>query len=835
MASAWDALERLERTWSPARGFPNVLAEVNNQPLGRRYMLTALTFFLIGGVLAILMRVQLAVSENTFLGPQAFNELFTMHGSTMMFLFAVPFLEGLALYVLPMMIGARDVAFPRLTAYGYWVYVFGGLVFYASYLIGAVPDAGWFGYTPLSTQRFTGVSTDFWLLGLSLVEVAGLTAGVEIVVTILKFRAPGMTLARMPLFAWALLIVGIMILFAFTVLLTATLLLECDRALETRFFDADRGGSNLLWQHLFWFFGHPEVYIMFLPATGIISMIVPTFARRPAVGYSLIVVALMVTGFVSFGLWVHHMFTAGLPSLSKSFFTASSLMIAIASGVQVFAWIATLWGSGPRLATPLLYVLGFLFLFVLGGLTGVMVAVVPFDLQVHDSYFIVAHFHYVLIGGVLFPILGGICYWYPKVTGRLLSRRLGLWSWGLTFLGFNATFFPMHIMGFLGLPRRVYTYQRDLQLDGYNLVSTAGAFVLGLGSLLLLIDVVISRRRGRLAGDSPWGGDSLEWTVTSPPPPYTHHTFPIVASRTPAWAPSDDAADERTKRIVEELAGEPRDWRATLVTDAVDASPQAIQYLPGSTYLPFWTAVASMTAAIGILSRAYILSAFGGAATIIALVLWLRPKQRIVRLLRRSGLAERTGLTVFPTGTLSTAWWGTLGLTTIAGSSVGALLYSYFYIRLFSEQWPQGGIGLPDWRLATLAIGLLTTSVPAVGWGLRQLRRGRRWPTKAGFSAGLVGGGAYVVLQLVELSRLGFSPSESAYASLFYVLNVAALLLAATGWALHLAVQIRLWRIADEALPEATLQLEIAALYWTFAAAAGLALYATLYLSPRIL
>ena len=368
---------QFNRTWQWPTGFPGWFLAVNSQVIGPRIMLTAALFFWLALFMALLMRLQLAGPNNTLVGPQVYNQLFTMHGSTMMYLFLVPFLEGLGVYLLPLLIGARDLAFPRLSALGFWAYLLGGLLLFATFALGAAPDVGWFAYTPLSGPRYSGLGTDMWLLGLSLIEVAGIGAAVELVVTALKMRAPGMSLNRMPIFAWALLITGVMIVFAFTPLLTATLMLELDRTVGTRFFDPDHGGSTLLWQHLFWFFGHPEVYIMFIPAAGIVSMVAPVFARRPLAGYTLVVVALVVTGFVSFGLWAHHMFTTGLPELSLAFFTAASLIIAVAAGTQVFAWIATLWGTRPALRVPLLYVLGFLALFVIGGMTGVMVAVVP--------------------------------------------------------------------------------------------------------------------------------------------------------------------------------------------------------------------------------------------------------------------------------------------------------------------------------------------------------------------------------------------------------------------------------------------------------------------------
>jgi cytochrome c oxidase subunit I+III len=823
-------------TWSSPPGWVGFFTEVNNQPIGKRFMATAFVFFLLGGLQALLMRLQLAVPENELLSPQFYNELFTMHGSTMMFLFAVPFLEGLAIYLLPMTIGSRDVAYPRLSAYGYWVYLIGGMVFYASYLVGAVPDIGWFGYTPLSTDRFSGISTDFWLLGLSLVEVAGLTAGLEIVVTILKFRAPGMTLARMPLLAWTFLAMGLMILIAFSVLLTATLLLEMDRSLGTAFFDVTRGGSDLLWQHLFWFFGHPEVYIMFLPATGIVSMIVPVFARRPTVGYVLIVSAIVLTAFVSFGLWVHHMFAAGLPDLSTAFFTASSLMIAIASGIQVFAWIATLWGSGPSLRTPLLFVLGFLFLFVLGGLTGVMVAVVPFDVQVHDTYFVVAHFHYVLIGGVIFPIFAALHYWLPKMTGRMLSERLGVWTFWLTFLGFNATFFPMHVMGFLGMARRVYTYPRELELAGYNLLATGGALLMGAGTLLLLINVLVSRRRGAPAGSDPWNADSLEWTIPSPPPVFTYLRPPSVRSRHPLWEDPTAASDrdENFASARDALAGRPVGWRATLVTDAIDARPQAVHHLPGPTLIPLIAAAATSLTAIGVLISAYILAAAAALVTAITVVLWLRPNGETLEQIRSSDVGRAAGLDLLPTGTRSTAWWGTVGTITIVSSAFGALFYTYFYLRLFSQEWPQGDATAPPLLIGGIAYGALIAGAASQVLATRLFERGlRRYAQLIGVGAVALGA-VFLGASLFDLDNFDAAPWESAYGSAVHVLAFAMALATGVGVALSIAWQARVPRGHESERASLTLHAQVAGLWWRFLAAVGVLTFVTLYLGPRI-
>ena len=820
----------LRETWAPARGFPGILSEVNNQILGMRFMLTAFLFFLLGGIQALLLRIQLMVPENDFLSPQTYNEMFTMHGATMMFLFAVPFLEGLALYFVPLMVGARDVAFPRLTAYGYWVYLFGGCIFYVSYFSGAVPDVGWFGYTPLSTARFTGIATDFWLLGLSLVEVAGLTAAAEIVVTILKFRAPGMTLARLPIFIWAMLVAGLMILVAFTVLLTATVLLELDRAGLTVLFDSERGGNNLLWQHLFWFFGHPEVYIMFLPAAGIISMIIPVGAQRPLAGYSLVVVAIVITGFVSFGLWVHHMFAAGLPAMSMAFFTASSLMIAVASGIQVFAWIATLWRSGPKISPAFCYCLGFLFLFVLGGMTGVMVAVVPFDLQVHDTYFIVAHFHYVLIGGVVFPILAGLHYWLPKMTGYRLSQTLGYLSFGLTFVGFNLAFFPMHIMGFLGLPRRVYTYPRELELAGYNQLATSGAFLLGLGILIFLIDWVRLYRNRTPAGNNPWNADSLEWSIASPPPVYSFLEFPGVGSRHPNWSNTDC---HPYSELRDQLQGEPQSWRGTLVTDTTEARPQAIQHLPGPTYLPFFAATGTAVAAVGVLIQYYSITFIAMIAVLFVTMQWATTSRRVLAKLDQWDTSRGGGLPVLTTGSRSVSWWGMISLMAIYSSAFGALFYSYFYIRLFSDAWPPENAIVPHFSHAALVYACLWAATGCQRWAEIQFRASNLFWTMISLAGTMLLGAGFIVGQLILLWQLPFLPRDHAFGSLFFVLSWSMLLITFISLMFSTIANWRIYRKNDGHPQDLLLHAQIASLHWLTAAVAGVLVYGILYVAPH--
>src|SRR5687768_3235795 len=482
-------LADLEAIWAVPRSW-RIVTAVNNTVIGYFYVGTALLFFLLAGILALLMRLQLAVPSNTFLSQETYNQIFTMHGTVMMFLFAVPMVEAMGILLLPQMLGARDQPFPRLGAFAFWAYFVGGIVFFGTLFFDLAPNGGWFMYPPLTSTQFSlGVGADFWLLGIGFIEISAIAGAIEIIVGVLRTRAPGMTLDKMPMFAWTMLIFAGMIVFAFPAVILATMMLELERAFGWPFFLPSKGGDALLWQHLFWFFGHPEVYIIFLPAAGMVSMIVPTMTRTPLVAYNLIVVALIATGFFSFGLWVHHMFTTGIPNLSLGFFSAASMAVSLPSGIQVFAWIATIASGRLQWTTPSLFVLGFLFIFTLGGLTGVMVAMVPFDWQAHDSYFVVAHFHYVLVGGMVFPLFAAFYYWAPAFSRRALSERLGRWTFWLMFIGFNIAFLPMHLTGLWGMPRRVYTYPAEVGWSTLNAVSSIGAFIFAAGVLVFVVDM----------------------------------------------------------------------------------------------------------------------------------------------------------------------------------------------------------------------------------------------------------------------------------------------------------------------------------------------------------
>jgi cytochrome c oxidase subunit I+III len=823
------------QTWDEPTGFPGQLATVDNFLIGMRFLVTSFSFFLVAGIFALLMRIQLARAENNFLGPEVYNRLFTMHGTIMMYLFAVPFQEGLAALLLPWMLGGRDLAYPRLTAFSYWVFLFSGLIFFSGFLLDAVADIGWFAYTPLSAPAFAGKGIDFWVVGLGAAEVAGIAAGAELTISILRLRAPGMSLDRMPLYAWAWLMTAVMIVFAFTTLFMATLLLELDHDLGTRFFNDQRGGNQLLWQHLFWFFGHPEVYIIFLPATGVVSMIVCTFSRR-IIGYTWIVVAILLTGFLSFGLWVHHMYTTGLPELSLYFFAGASLMIAIASGVQIFAWIASLWRQHPPLLTPLLFVLGFVFIFVLGGLTGVMVAVVPFDWQVHDTYFLVAHFHYVLIGGAVFPMLAGVYYWLPKFCGRMPNERLGQWSFWLTFVGFNVSFFPMHILGLLGMPRRVYTYPASLGFDHLNLLATIGAFVLAAGFLIFVFNVLHSARFGTEALMNPWGGDSLEWALPSPPGFTLYPRIPVVSSRHPLWDREvQSAAGERRKRITEALDHRPTDWRATILVDVITGEPQAIARLATPSYMPFVAAIGVVVVTVATIAKLFLLVPLGVLISVAAIAVWLWPDRQELELMRTSTLPSETGLPIFTKHTQSLGWLGLLFLMAVLGWCLGTLLYVYFYIRLYSAEWPQGDLPLPERFWSALKFGTIPVAAASCGAAWLAFSRAQKSLSMIGLAVACALLVLFLSLHVAMLTELQFSPQTNAYGSIFYLLSWSLDMLVLIGLSLVATALVRAWREVEHWQLFLRLHMQMAAHYSYFAAAMAIVIYVVLYLSPHLI
>jgi cytochrome c oxidase subunit I+III len=611
----------LDDTWCDPRGFFGWFCAVNHKAIGRRFLVTCLVFFALGGLLAASMRLQLARPGNRLMGPDLYNQVFSMHGTTMMFLFAVPVMQAVAIYLVPLMVGARNTAFPRMTAFSYWIFLFGGVMIYTAFLFNSGPDAGWFSYPPLAGPAYSpGKRTDFWAQMITFTEVSALLDAIIIICTVFKMRAPGMALNRIPLYVWAMLVTAFMILFAMPAVALASSMMIMDRLVATHFYNPGEGGDVLLWQHLFWFFGHPEVYLIFLPGLGFMSAMIPTFARRPMFGYTAMVLSVIATGFLAFGLWVHHMFATNVPELGKTFFTAASMLIAIPTATQIFCWIATLWTGRLNFKVPLYFVLSFFVILVIGGLTGVMLASVSLDSQVHDTYFVVAHLHYVLLGGAVFPLFGALYYWYPKFTGRMMSERLGRWSFWLMFVGFNVTFFPMHWLGLKGMPRRVYTYAAEMGWGSMNLLATLGAITLVAGIFLTLVNAVRSARAGALAGRDPWGAGTLEWATESPPRPCNFPALPVVHGRDPLWQGVPAGAPAY-------VSGLGADVREVLLTTVAEARPDSRMLFPDSTPWPFLAAVATTIFFIGSIFTPWAV-VWGTVLVAITLVVWFWPRRR---------------------------------------------------------------------------------------------------------------------------------------------------------------------------------------------------------------
>jgi cytochrome c oxidase subunit I len=516
---------------------------VDHKKLGILYILYGIVFLIIGGIEAAIMRIQLIVPHNHFVSPEVFNRMFTMHGTTMIFFVVMPMLFGFGTYLIPLMIGTRDMAFPRLNAFSFWLTAFGGLLLYFSFIggnglygAGNAPDVGWFAYAPLTARAFSpGHSTDFWTLGLLVSGFGSMGTGVNFITTILCMRCPGMTLGKMPLFAWLNLIMGGMVIFAISPLTAAQIMLSIDRYLGGHFFDTQAGGSAVLWMHFFWIFGHPEVYILIVPAFAFVSEIIPVFSRKPIFGYPVMVAATVCIGFISFSVWAHHMFTVGMSSYGNTFFTVTTMIIAVPTGIKIFNWIGTMWGGKIQFRAPMLFCIAFLFQFLIAGLTGIMLGASPFNWQLGNSYFVIAHFHYVIVGGIIFAVFGAFYYWFPKMTGRMYDETLAKWHFWLFLIGFHLTFDFMHIPGILGMPRRIYTYEPGRGWEIWNLIVTIGVVFQALGILVFVFDLLRSLAKGEPAGSDPWDAWTLEWSASSPPPEYNFAKIPVVRSRRPLW------------------------------------------------------------------------------------------------------------------------------------------------------------------------------------------------------------------------------------------------------------------------------------------------------------
>ncbi len=584
---------------APRSGLRDWLTTIDHKKIGILYGATALVFFILGGLEALVIRWQLARPAAAVIGPDLYNQLFTMHGITMVFLVGMPIAVAFFNYIVPLQIGARDVAFPRLNAFSYWVFLFGGLFMYSSFFIGAAPDGGWFGYANLSSRQFSpGPNMDFYALGLQILGIGSIAGGVNFITTIINLRAPGMKLMRMPLFTWMAFVTSFIIVTALPVLAVALFMLTFDRFWDTNFFNVAAGGDPILWQHLFWLFGHPEVYILILPAFGIASDVIPTFSRKPLFGYAIMVFSGALIGFISWGVWSHHMFTTGLGPIADSFFTISTMIIAIPTGVKIFNWLATMWGGKLKFTTSMLFAVAMVALFTIGGVSGIMHSASPADLQQHDTYFVVAHFHYVLIGGLLMGVFSGLYYWFPKVSGRFLSETLGKWHFWLFVIGFNLTFFPMHWVGLLGMPRRIYTYAEELNLGGINLFMSIAALLMAFGTLAFAWNIIRSWRKGEKAGPNPWGAPTLEWATTSPPPEYNFATLPEVRSRNPLWDHGEDFGE------------------------AVYTEPEGGVHMPDPSFWPLVTAAGAAATLILFMTDIWWMPLIGLVATGIAIVNW---------------------------------------------------------------------------------------------------------------------------------------------------------------------------------------------------------------------
>ena len=758
--------QHLEEVWYNPRGW-RAFSVVNHSVLGLRSLLTGTCFFIVGGLLAMLMRTQLALPEQELVDAQRYNQAFTMHGTVMMFLFALPALSGLAMYLIPKMIGARDLLFPRLSAFGYYCYLFGGLILLSTLVWGNAPDAGWFMYTPLSDSRFSpGTGADFWLIGITFVEISAISTAVELVVSILRSRAPGMTLRDMPIFCWYILAMALMILFGFPPLILGSLLLELERAAGFVFFAVEGGGDPLLWQHLFWLFGHPEVYILFLPAAGIVSTLIPVFAQRPLIGYSWIVFSIILIGFISFGLWVHHMFTVGIPHLAQAFFSIASMLIAIPTGIQLFAWLATLWAGKVVWRLPMLWIFGFLVIFVCGGLTGVMLALVPFDWQVHDTHFVVAHMHYVLVGGMLFPLIAGLYFWLPHLSGRMPSPLLSRWAFWLTFGGFNLTFLLMHLTGLLGMPRRIYTYPADVGWDELNLLSSIGGFVMALGIAMLIVDIALHFRFGRPAGRNPWNAATLEWAQSMPPPAYNHVSLPVITTRHPLWN-HPGLAEEMSEAChgLNERSG----IRETYGTNAVTAEAQERMHLPSNSWLPLGTAFVIALTCCALLASLYWVALATAIGALLLLLRWswingAHPDYT------PAALDETAYPPVHWRTRSGPGLWGTATALLADGALYLSLIFGWLYLWTVAPQWsaPRSSpLSLPPLLISGVFLGAASLWYWRGVQGLRQ-GRGKHWAQRCLLTSGL--GLLHVLALLYTAMQAELRPTFSSHDSVLFVL-----------------------------------------------------------------
>jgi cytochrome c oxidase subunit I+III len=803
--------ERLQRAWKTPEGW-RYWSAVNNSEVGLWYTAATFIFLAFGGVLALIMRVQLAVPDNDAISAELYNQAFTVHGSVMMFLFAIPVFEAIAVMFLPQMLGARDLPFPRLSAFGFWAFLIGGLFLSGSIFVGAAPRGGWFMYPPLTSSYQQGIGPDIWLLGFSFIEVAAIAAAVEMIVGTLKCRPPGMRLNLMPLYAWYILVASAMILFAFPPLIAGSLLLELERAFHWPFFNPAGGGDPLLWQHLFWLFGHPEVYIIFLPSVALIAMIVPTFARTPIVGYTWIVLAAVGTGFLSFGLWVHHMFTTGLPGVSLGLFSAASEAVAIPTGVQIFCFIATLAAGRLTRSVPMLFALGSLVIFVLGGLTGVMVAIVPFDFQAHDTFFVVGHFHYVLIGGALFPIFAGCYYYFPLINGKQLSERLGRIGFWIAFVGFNIAFLPMHLTGLRGMPRRVFTYPPDLGISALNMTSTIGAFILAAGVGVIFWDLVRPKGRQPYSPRNPWKAGTLEWLQEMPGKSWGVRSIPEIDSRYPLWDQPHFERDVDEGRFYLPDAEEVK--RETIVTSVIDATPEQCARLPGPSWIPLVAALATGGFFVLGTFHLWMLALVSLLLAMFIIMYWLWTGTAVIPEKPEKYVGLGKTLPIYISGSSSVSWWAMFITMLALLTAFASLVFGYFFFWTIHDNFPPDPSSGPG-ILWPVAGGLLVLGA----WGLTLLARSRNRADDArGFYLSQAGA---VVLSLAGAAALlagpyltGLDPKQHVYPATVWLLFIWSAGHVVLGVIMHAYCAAR--RAAGRMTATHDIEIANVALYWHF-------------------
>ncbi|WP_294263289.1 cbb3-type cytochrome c oxidase subunit I, partial [uncultured Sphingomonas sp.] len=775
---------------------------------------------------------QLAVPENDLVSANSFNQLFTLHGSMMMFLFAVPMFEAVSIILLPQLLGARDLPFPRLSAFGYWSFLLGGVFVAGSIFFNEAPDGGWFMYPPLTTRTdLSGLGADIWMLGLSFIEVSSVAAAVELIVGVLKCRPPGMRLNLMPLYAWYILVVAVMILFAFPPLIAGDLLFEMERLLNWPFFDSSRGGDPLLWQHLFWIFGHPEVYIIFLPSIALFAMLVPTFARRHLLGYPWIVLAAVGTAFLSFGLWVHHMFTTGLPKISLAFFSAASEAVVIPTGVQIFVFIATLWAGRVTWSTPLLYATGSLAIFVIGGLTGVMVAVAPFDWQAHDTYFVVAHLHYVLIGGTLMPLFAGLYYYWPLITGKKLSDRLGRIAFWMLFAGANITFFPMHFSGLEGMPRRVFTYPAELGIGGLNLVSTLGAYLFAAGVAVVCLDLALSPRR-KTGARNPWNAGTLEWLED--PADDAHwgvRCVPLISSRYPIWDQKDFVKKVDEGRFFLPDAEEGR--RETIITSVLDARPVSVIRLGTPSFKPMLTAIALGGVFILTTFHLYWAALACGFATLFMVLLWLWTGTAEIPEKECKPIGHGIKLPLYISGAKAPGWWAMFITMMADATAFSGLVFGYFFFWTRHPDFPPADMAAAPgafWPMVALAVALVSWALTVAA---RQLNAaGSVGAARMALAAGAAFSAYGVYAGLAGPWLSGMDPESHVYPAIVWTL--------AAWTAAHSAVAVVMQgytlarSIAGRMTPKYDADVRNITVYMHFFALTAIVTYATIGLFPGV-